>query len=675
MKQSFKTTRQIADSIRLAVDRIKWPDNYTIITDSGQLKRVADLIRSEEEFFFDVETSGLVPWSDRVLGMSLWVAGEAFVIPLEHTLLKCVPVGAVKKYLNEAFTDPSVRRINHNIKFDMHFIEQSSGVTVGPAYCDTLLQALVINPDNEQPHGLKELCSQYGLSDSDEGNYTAQFGKTAWSHLDPKLAAYYACKDVDYVVRLRVKQDEILAKSPKLVDLFWNLEMPMLNLTYRMEREGVNVDADYVKKVLTPKVYSEWAKAIEAATPVIEPHLAYAKAETVQQVLDSPTKLERVFFDQLGVPEIKYVTLRYGPMGPFTKRTLDKEAIAALKSTCEPVRLLGEYRKWATIKKMFVDTLPSVVFDGRVHPTFNCIGAATGRMSCQSPNLQQIPSRLGALVRNMFVPKPGNVFMSADFSSQEMRILACYTKDEGLIKFFTDPKALDPYSETAIMVSKDDLSFDEKAFRALSKSERKETAIYRDFKALVLGLGFGMGAAKYARNTGKSKKEGETNYRKYHDAFPGVKRFQEAAAKFARKNGFITTLLGRQRPLYEINNTADAGRRTAAERAAFNTPIQGSAADMAKKAAILCDELIQKNNWPVRIALIVHDEIIFEMPKAWAKKHKAETDLLVSTMETALPLETTDGFLIPMKCSKEFESRWAERVDEDDLDDIDEMVA
>jgi DNA polymerase-1 len=276
---------------------------------------------------------------------------------------------------------------------------------------------------------------------------------------------------------------------------------------------------------------------------------------------------------------------------------------------------------------------------------------------------------MGPLVRNMFVPDNGNVFMSADFSSQEMRILAHYTKDAGLLRFFTDPNALDPYSETAIMVSKDDKTFNEHWFRSLPKGERKATEVYRDFKALVLGLGFGMGPGKYARNTGKTAKEGKANYDKYHNAFPGVARYQKAAAEFASTNGYITTLLGRRRTLYDINNSSDSGRRSAAERGAFNTPIQGSAADMAKKAALACQSLIDKHKWPVRIVLMVHDEIIFEMPIAWAQSHVKETDALIHAMENALPL------IIPMKCSKVFESRWGEEIDEDDLDDLMDDIA
>lgn len=663
MKQSFKTTKKLAASIAEAARSLKWPDNFTIVDGTAPLKRCAASIAREGEFIFDVETSGLSAWSDRVQGMSVWAGGEAFILPLEHVLMKNVPVKSLRHFLGDAFADPSIRRTNHNIKFDLHFAEQALKMPVGAAYCDTWLQSLTINPNKGQPHGLKELCAIYGLAD-DTGNYKAQFGKTSWSHIEPKLACYYAGKDVENVFKLKAYQDSLLTDIPELLSLFWDVEMPMLNLTYEMERGGINVDTEYLRKVLTPKVYQEWAAAIEALVPYIEPHLRYAEAESVLEVLNSPTKSERVFFDKLDVPEVKYVTLRYGPDGPFSKRTLDKDAIAGLRKTCEVMRLLGEFRKWNTVKKMFVDTLPSRIFDGCIHPTFNPIGAGTGRMSCADPNLQQIPTREGPLVRNMFVPRPGHVFMSADFSSQEMRIMAHYTKDPGLIAFFTVDGALDPYSETAIMVEKtSNPNFDEAAFRALSKPERKKTKLYIDFKSLVLGLGFGMGAKKYARNTGLTEKEGKENYGLYHKAFPRVKKFQEAAAAFARKTGYITTLLKRRRPLADINNTGDGGRRSKAERAACNTPIQGSAADMVKKAALACNALIRENNWPIRIVLIVHDEIIFEMPTDWAKHNDEAIQTLVRAMETALPL------IVPMKCGVEFEPRWGSSVDYDDLED------
>ena len=558
-----------------------------------------------------------------------------------------------------------------NCKFDAHFVRQQLGMPVGRLYCDTLVQSQVINPDTNTSHGLKELSAQYGIA-SDTGNYKAQFGKTAWSYLPWKLGCYYAIKDCELVARLKEVQDGILAEpdKEKLLNLFWNIEMPMVNLTFMMETKGMRVDQHYLNNTLIPTVYQEWTKASETLRPYVEPYLGYVDGESVQKVLESPTKLEKIFFDKLDVPLIKFVTLRKDEVGKFTKRSLDKEAIAGTQRTCEVMRLLGEYRKWATVKKMFADTLPEKIVDGHVHPIMNVIGAATGRMSLSNPNLQQIPARMGPLVRNMFVPAPGNTFLSCDFSGQEVRILAHYSKDQKLVNFYKNPNGLDIYSQTALDAF-DDIAFQKsntskKAFLKMSKADRKNINVYRDAKSLVLGLNYGMGPAKYSRNTGKSAKEGKQDFEAYHRAYPRVGVYQRAAIEFARENGYITTLLGRRRPLPFINSTSDNGLRSSAERAATNTCIQGSAADMVKIAAINVGRLIFKNKWPIQIVLLVHDEILYELPIEWAQQHPEAIQEITKTMCSALPL------IVPMESSITWEPRWGS---ERELDEIEDWIA
>ncbi len=670
MKQSFKTKRQTAESIAEAVRGLEWPDNYIIANTEARIEKLASDIASTGEFIFDVETLGLNAWRDRVLCIGAWANGTGYVIPLEHRLMSVVDPGLIQKHLARSFIDPDIQRSNHNIKFDMHFIEQQLGIRCGAIYCDTMLESQVINPDNSVAHGLKELCAQYGLA-KDTGNYTAQFGKTAWSHIEPKLAAYYAIKDCELVHKLMHEQDMILGDPDlaKLNELFWSLEMPMLNLTYRMERTGVRIDPKYFDETLRPRVYSEWRAAVETLRPYVEPHLKYCGGESVEKVLESPTKLEKVFFDCLDVPLIKFITLKRGEGGEFNKRSLDKEAIAGLQKTVPVMKLLGDYRKWATVKKMFVDALPDRIVDNRVHPTMNPIGAATGRMSLREPNLQQIPSRMGPLVRNLFIPEPGNTFMSADFSGQEMRILAHYSRDPKLMDFYLHPNGLDIYSQTALdAFSEDDFrksSTSKAKFAVMGKSERKGVNVYKDAKSLVLGLGYGMGPNKYARSTGKTLPEGKKDYAAYHAAYPRVGIYQKASIRFAKDHGYITTLTGRRRPLPFINSTSDGGQRSSAERAAMNTCIQGSAADMVKLAAIKVNALLLRRKWPVRIALMIHDEILFEMPIAWAKNNPEAIKEITDTMCAALPL------LVPMESSATFEPIWGL---EREIDDVDELL-
>jgi DNA polymerase-1 len=278
-------------------------------------------------------------------------------------------------------------------------------------------------------------------------------------------------------------------------------------------------------------------------------------------------------------------------------------------------------------------------------------------------------------VRNAFVPDPGNIFMSCDFSGQEMRILAHWSRDPKMVAFYQDPnQKLDIYSMTALEVfSESDFKASgtsKKEFRKMPKSERKHLKVYRDVKSLVLGLGYGLGPASYARGTGKTFKEGKADYNSYYASFPKVKEYQDSQVAFAREHGYSCTLLGRERPLPWINSSDMAGMRAAAERAAYNHPIQGTAADQVKKAAIDVSRLIKKNGWPISIRLIVHDEIIFELPVEFPKQHPEVIQAITDTMCSALPL------IVPMESSATYEVRWADERELDDLDDLyDELNA
>jgi DNA polymerase-1 len=668
LKESFNTDNAVVARIAEALRKLVWPKNYFIANTPALMERLALAIEREQAFAFDVETNGLNAWKHKLLCCSFWVGGEGYVVPLEHQLMATTSLADFQK-LAPYFADPSIRRYNHKIKFDIHFLMEQAGLPLGTVYCDTLTQSQVINPDTQFSHGLKELSAHYGLA-ADTGNYKKQFGNTAWSYIEPKLASYYAIKDCELVHKLMARQDTILESKPKLKSLFWDV-IPA-------ERKGLRLDTDYVKNVLKPTVAKGLAEATAALAPYIQPHLEHAKGPkdtetpTVSEVLSSPTKLARVAFEKLEVPLIKFVTLRRNKVtGEYTDRSLDKEAIAGLRSTVPFIALLAEWRMWDTVRKLFTDKLDRWNCKGYVHPDINLI-VSTGRFSMSDPNLQQIPSRMGSLVRAAFIPDEGNVFLSCDFSSQEMRILASYSQDPTLLRMFNDPKALDPYSEIALAVCHDP-SFDKDAFRVMPKDKRKKHVVYIQFKSLVLGLGFGMGHVKYARSMGIPTKQGKVNYDAYYKTLTRVKSYQDQAIKFAKLNGFIRTMLGRERPLPFINVVDSSGLQGKAERAAMNTPIQGSAADMVKLAALRVQDTIDECKWPMRIASIIHDEILFEVNEAWARANPDCIRDIQYTMETALPLRN-----VPMVCSADFERRWGESMDIDAtdtiLDDLDDAA-
>jgi len=665
LKKTTKTKGKIAEYLRDFQRQHSWPTNYSIANTPNDLGRIARLIDESGSFVFDVETDGLNPWQNKVLCMSLYAGDQGFVVPFEHATQATIEVDSFRRVLGNFFTDPGIQRTNHNIKFDMHFIEESLGIPCGEAYCDTLLLAWMLDPNVD--HGLKEQSSFYGLAD-DTGNYKKQFGATAWSYLDPYVANYYACKDVELVARLYQEQIKKLNADPRMSRTFWNDEMKTLNIAYDAERQGIMVDLDYVEKTLKPTVYKEFEEAVEALRPYVEPHLSklnWPKNKSLDQrdvygALASDARLREIFFDILGIPLIKGVTLKEvhekqedGSYVTTVKRTLDKNAILQLSEKYESIKRLGRYRQVTKVKSAFVDNIHDWVTNGICHPTINVIGARTFRMSMSDPNLQQIPSRMGPLVRNAFVPRPGHVFASMDASQQELRLTAHFSGDDNLVRIFRNDE--DIYTQTAIAVFHDDSSEYDTTFKAKNHPHR------RDAKILILGLGFGMGPGKYARTIGATEAQGKRDHGNYHRAYPGVNRLKARVIKYARKHGHIVTLLGHKRPLPNILSD-DPVLRSKDERAAMNTPIQCGGAEMIKRAGINADALIKKNKWPTRIALYVHDEILFEMAIDWAKNNPQAIDALKNCIETAIPL------IVPMKSSVTFETRWGSERDIDDID-------
>ena len=670
MRESFSTSGKASDKIKRAVRKIVWPSHYHIADTHESLGKIARLIIEHKVFTFDLETTGLNAWKDRVLCCSIYVGGESFVIPFEHKLMKTISITKFSQVLKDFFVKPEYLRINHNIKFDCHFLREQAKIPITDYFCDTLTQAWVIDATSE--HGLKELCIMYGIEkpeyDDDgklvSGNYSNQFGKTAWSYLDAKLAAYYACKDAELAYKLYARQCAILETKPKLKNLFWNIEMPMSNITYGMEKQGIRVDLDYYSEVLKPTVYNEYLSCIEALRPHITPFLF--TNEALETVLESPKRLYDIFFDKIGVPVEKFTTLKRHPeTKEWTKRSLDSEAIKAFAKTFQQVKLLGDYRKIAIIKKMFVDKLFDRIINGRIHPRINSIGAETGRMSMAEPSLHQIPSRRGPLVRNLFLPDDKDVLVSMDFSGQEMRILAHFSQDEKLLKFFREGSKLDIYSQAVVDMEKNP-DFNVKEFSQQPKDERKKNKYYIIYKSLILGLGFGMGPDKFARNANISLSRAKELYELYYLTYPGVKKYQDRAIEFARKYGYIVTLLGRERKTPYINSQ-DMNYRSKSERMCMNVPIQGTASDQVKKAAIAVTKCILKNNWPVRIVLIIHDEIVYSVKKTWAKKNPTLLIKIRDCQTDALKLS------VPMESSIDIEDRWGTTFDMEKFEALEEL--
>lgn len=689
MKESYKTTGAISLSIEKSHKKLVWPKNFYICGTEEWLITLRDEIQKHGEFYVDTETSSLNPWKGKIYCLSFEVAGKGYLVPLEHYLLPWVSKESVKKVLGGVFEDPKILKHGHNVLFDTLFIENDLGVLSQGITCDTMIQSQVLRPGNDTPHGLKELSTEYGFSEN-TGNYKDQFGKSAWSHIDSKVGAYYAIKDPVLTRQLKEKQDTLLNETidyeelyskalgikvgaKNLKHIFEDIEIPLMNLTYNMTRRGVRVDQKYYEEEFHPTVYKEWHKAAEDISPYIEPYLKAVEAEDVYQVLESPTKLMTVMFDYLKMPLVKHVTLKFDPeTRAFTKRTLGKEAIGNLCKDHPPIALLKEYRRWSQLKKLYVDALPDLITDGRVHPIWNTTRASTGRLSCSAPNLSQVASRDAKLVRRVYIPDPGNTFVSLDFSGQEMRWLAHYSRDPKLLDFFRNPTGLDIYSQTVVDSFPDSdftsAKITREQFRNMEKAARKESQPYKTGKALVLGLGYLLSAPSFARKMGQPKDWGEEKFNGYHSTYPGVSKFHQQVFEFTRKHGYMTTCLGRRRYLPQINSPLE-GFRKEAERASANLPIQGSSAEQLKTSALLVQHKIDTYKWPIWIVMLIHDEILFEVDIKFLSKHPEVFDEIRQTMQNAIPLA------VPMETSMSIEEFWGHSIDESELDDLAELLS
>jgi DNA polymerase-1 len=633
LKTRTRTNKKIADSIAEAKAALKWPSNYVICQDVRDLGRVARDISKHRKFAFDTETSGLNPWGDKLSCLSLYVGGTAYLVNFRHPLLPQISYREFKDVLGPYFSDPNVERIGFNVAFDYHFLEEQAGVPCGEMSYDGSIAVWLLSPD-EPEKGLKPLCEKYlGTTGS---SYAEQFGKTDWTVIDPQVAAYYALHDSELHWKWYEYTERELKKAPELHKLMHELEMPVANVYYETEREGFLVDLNYLQNDLASKMKSDLGACAFDVLACAHKALGYSWSGD----LDKPNDVADLLFNRLRLPRVK---------GDST----DKGVMVKLKDRHPIIPLLSDYRATYKLKTAFVDSLPELVVkhvqaDGsvvyKVHPNFRVIGSETGRTSCSDPNILQMPARTGNTIRRAFMAGPGYYLVSKDFSGQELRIQAALSGDL-LLKEIVNTGG-DIYSETAAVfyggVSADYTKTGPK------KKERDKG------KAAVLALSYGASEFKMAEIFECSVERAKAFITDFFKRFPGLKKLADQAKEFAKKHGYVQTVLGRRRPArYLPGMTPQA--ESALDRLCANTPIQGTAADQIKLAIVLCDRHLKAHGYKTRVLTGIHDEILF---RAWADEWDY-TDLpeeLSYIMEHCLEFPG-----IPMKTSAEvYPERWGE---------------
>ncbi|MGW8311373.1 MAG: DNA polymerase I [Thiogranum sp.] len=591
--------------------------NYETILTQQQLDSWLLRLRQAELFGFDTETTSLDYMQAEVVGMSFAVApGEAAYLPLAH-----VYPGApdqlqrerVLEQLRPLLEDPACHKLGHHLKYDRNVLLNHGVQLRGIAY-DSMLESYLLDSTASR-HDLDSLCQKYLSHTNIKFEDVAGKGvkQLTFDQVPLEQAAPYAAEDADMTLQLHRLLWPRLEAEPALKKLFETVELPLLEVLADMERSGVRVDVDMLRQQSQELARRMQAVEQEAHTVAGEPFN-----------LGSPKQIQAILYDRQKLP-----VLAKTPKGaPSTAEPVLQE----LALDYALPRLILEYRSLSKLKSTYTDKLPEQVDarTGRVHTSYHQAVAATGRLSSSDPNLQNIPVRTpeGRRIRQAFVAGPGNLILAADYSQIELRIMAHLSGDAGLVEAFE--RGVDIHRATAAEVfgtAVDEVTADQR----------------RSAKAINFGLIYGMSAFGLAKQLGIERAQAQAYVDLYFQRYPGVKRYMETTRELARRQGYVETLFGRRLYLPEIK-ARQVQRRQAAERTAINAPMQGTAADIIKKAMLLVDEWIKSSASDTAMIMQVHDELVFELPGATLERaQQAIRERMESAATLSVPLVVDIG--------------------------------
>ena len=586
------------------------PRHYEVVLTWPDFERWLATVQAAELVALDTETTSLDEMRAQIVGISLAVrAGEAAYIPLRHDGPDApaqLPLDAVLARLQPWLEDAARPKLGQHVKYDRH-VFANHGVQVHGYAHDTMLQSYVL--EVHKPHNLRSLAERHL---GREGiNYEDLCGKGAhqipFAQVAVERAAEYACEDVDECLGVHEALWPLLAASAPLGRIY-ALEIACSEVLFRMERNGVLIDT---------AVLAAQSRDLGQRIMEIEAE-AYALAGQPFN-LGSPKQLAEIFFDKLGMPVIKKTA--------SGARSTDEEVLEKLAEDYPlPAKLL-EHRSLSKLKSTYTDKLPQMVDarTGRVHTHYAQAVAVTGRLSSNEPNLQNIPVRTleGRRIREAFIAPPGCLIASADYSQIELRIMAHLSGDHALLHAFQ--QGLDVHRATAAEV------FGVSVHQVTSEQRRYA-------KVINFGLIYGMSSYGLAKNLGIEPKAAAAYIDRYFQRYPGVKQYMESTKALAKQRGYVETVFGRRLYLPEINSP-NGPRRAAAERAAINAPMQGTAADLIKMAMVAVQQTLDAEKPTVKMILQVHDELVFELPaaeEAWVR-HEVPR-LMASVADLRVPL-------------------------------------
>lgn len=593
-------------------------DGYVTILDEATFTDWLARLKKADVFAFDTETDGLDTLTANLIGLSFAIApGEAAYLPVAHDYLDA-PAQLDRAYVLEALKplleDEKALKVGQNLKFDMSLLARYGIEMRGIAY-DTMLESYVLDSVGGR-HDMDSLADRY------LGHKTITFEEIAgkgknqltFNQIALEQAAPYAAEDADVTLQLHLAMWPQLKQSAELLTVFNEIEMPLLPVLSHIERTGVLID---------PAILSAHSQELAKRLAELEAQ-AHELAEEPFN-LASTKQLQAILYEKQKLPVLKKT--------PGGAPSTNEEVLAELALDYPLPKVILEYRGLAKLKTTYTDKLPLMInpVSGRVHTSYHQAVTATGRLSSSDPNLQNIPVRNeeGRRIRQAFIAPEGYRIVAADYSQIELRIMAHLSQDEGLLKAFAEGKDIHRATASEVFgVPLDKVTGEQR----------------RSAKAINFGLIYGMSAFGLARQLGIPRGEAQRYMDLYFERYPGVLDYMERTRQQASEQGYVSTLDGRRLYLPDVRSS-NAMRRKAAERAAINAPMQGTAADIIKRAMIEVDAWLQGQEKPlVRAIMQVHDELVFEVHESVIEEASQRIrQLMEGSMALAVPLKVDVG--------------------------------
>ncbi len=595
--------------------------SYDIVLDESAFEAWLKKLQQAELFAFDTETTSLDYMQAKIVGVSFAVkAGEAAYVPVAHQITledadASTQLGRdfVLEKLRPLLEDANKAKVGQNLKYDMSVLANHDITLRGVAF-DTMLESYVLDSTATR-HDMDSLALKYLNRNTIHFEDVAGKGakQITFDQVPISVAGPYAAEDADVTLQLHQTLWPQLEKEPRLVELFRDIELPLLTVLSHIERNGVLIDANMLAK-----------QSEELAQRMLEIQNESYEVAGEEFNLASPKQIQKILFEKQGLPVRKKT-----PKGaPSTA----EEVLAELAHDFPLPKLILEYRGMSKLKSTYTDKLPQRIDPGtkRVHTSYHQAVASTGRLSSSEPNLQNIPVRSaeGRRIRQAFIAPAGFSVLAADYSQIELRIMAHLSGDEGLLKAFAAGE--DIHRATAAEVFAVPL-------QDVDNEQR------RSAKAINFGLIYGMSAFGLARQLDITRGDAQEYVDLYFERYPGVKKFMDDTREQAREQGYVETVLGRRLYLPDINHR-NGQRRQYAERTAINAPMQGTAADIIKRAMIVVDSWIESAGLDIKLIMQVHDELVFEIRDEHIEAAKIEINrLMTGAAELKVPLVVDIG--------------------------------